>query len=139
MKCSGQSSSSRHAEGWAFAGLALVFSGPVAYLLFVDNVTMRVTGAPAFGLMAAGSAMGLLGAWRDRRRWVRLICVLNVLLLVGFAYSFIWWAVLPKTPVFASLQTAPDFTLQDHSGQWVTLSEAWSSGPVLLVFYRGHW
>ena len=139
MKYRAQSSSSPQAGGWALTGLALVLSGPSVYLLLVDNVTMRVTGAPAFGVMAAGSAAGWLGAWRDRRWWVRSICVLNVLLLVGFAYSFIWWAVLPATPVFAALQTAPDFTLQDHSGQWVTLSEAWSSGPVLLVFYRGHW
>jgi peroxiredoxin len=32
-----------------------------------------------------------------------------------------------------------DFTLRDHLGVPVTLSAELASGPVLLVFYRGHW
>jgi peroxiredoxin len=34
---------------------------------------------------------------------------------------------------------APDFTLPDANGQPWTLSQAWSLGPVVLVFYRGGW
>jgi peroxiredoxin len=34
---------------------------------------------------------------------------------------------------------APDFTLADHRGGKVTLSEARSKSPVVLVFYRGYW
>jgi peroxiredoxin len=37
------------------------------------------------------------------------------------------------------LGSAPDFTLPDHSGTPVSLSETLREGPVLLVFYRGHW
>lgn len=35
-------------------------------------------------------------------------------------------------------ETAPDFTLTDHSGETVTLSDA-RGKPVVLAFYRGHW
>lgn len=34
---------------------------------------------------------------------------------------------------------APDFTLEDANGKWITLSEEWKKGPVILVFYRGGW
>lgn len=36
-------------------------------------------------------------------------------------------------------QTAPDFTLVDHLGKKVTLSESKGKSPVVLVFYRGYW
>lgn len=36
-------------------------------------------------------------------------------------------------------EAAPDFTLQDQSGNKVTLSDARGKTPVLLVFYRGYW
>ena len=36
-------------------------------------------------------------------------------------------------------EVAPDFTLQDHNGQKVTLSDARGKSPVVLVFYRGYW
>ena len=35
--------------------------------------------------------------------------------------------------------TAPDFTLEDHQGGKVTLSESKGKSPVVLVFYRGYW
>lgn len=34
---------------------------------------------------------------------------------------------------------APEFTLGDQDGNKVTLTEARSKGPVVLVFYRGYW
>jgi peroxiredoxin len=33
----------------------------------------------------------------------------------------------------------PDFTLPNQEGHPVTLSSFRGKGPVLLVFYRGHW
>lgn len=35
--------------------------------------------------------------------------------------------------------TAPDFTLVDHHGKKVTLSDSKGKSPVVLVFYRGYW
>jgi peroxiredoxin len=34
---------------------------------------------------------------------------------------------------------APDFRLEDHQGNKITLSEARGKSPVVLVFYRGYW
>ena len=36
-------------------------------------------------------------------------------------------------------QRAPDFTLPDHAGKDVRLSELLARGPVVLSFYRGRW
>ncbi|MFC4812894.1 peroxiredoxin-like family protein [Paenibacillus sp. GCM10023250] len=36
-------------------------------------------------------------------------------------------------------ETAPDFTLEDATGKWITLSEELKKGPVILIFYRGEW
>jgi peroxiredoxin len=33
-------------------------------------------------------------------------------------------------------ERAPDVTVLDANGQAITLSQAWSSGPVLLTFLR---
>jgi len=35
--------------------------------------------------------------------------------------------------------TAPDFTLVDHHGSKVTLTDSKGKSPVVLVFYRGYW
>lgn len=36
-------------------------------------------------------------------------------------------------------EPAPDFTLVDHHGTKVTLSDSKGKSPVVLVFYRGYW
>jgi cytochrome oxidase Cu insertion factor (SCO1/SenC/PrrC family) len=36
-------------------------------------------------------------------------------------------------------EVAPDFTLLDHHGIKVTLSDSKGKNPVVLVFYRGYW
>lgn len=42
------------------------------------------------------------------------------------------------TPVAVGAM-APDFTLESHTGDRVTLSEQLANGPAVLVFYRGAW
>ena len=44
-----------------------------------------------------------------------------------------------RTGPVAVGEVAPDFTLQDQSGQKVTLSATRGKSPVVLVFYRGYW
>lgn len=44
-----------------------------------------------------------------------------------------------RTKPLAVGETAPDFTLVDHHGQKVTLSDSKGKNPVVLVFYRGYW
>jgi cytochrome oxidase Cu insertion factor (SCO1/SenC/PrrC family) len=44
-----------------------------------------------------------------------------------------------RTGPIGTGEVAPDFTLQDHNGQKITLSDARGKSPVVLVFYRGYW
>ena len=34
---------------------------------------------------------------------------------------------------------APEFSLLDQNGKQVSLRKLLSRGPVVIVFYRGHW
>ena len=47
--------------------------------------------------------------------------------------------VKPRGEVLPVHQQAPLFTLEDQRGQEVSLRGMLDQGPVLLVFYRGHW
>jgi hypothetical protein len=129
----------QRATAWALMSLVLLFAGPAVYMLLIDFPLMHATGAPAFALMAAGVAAGLVAAWRDRRIWVRLVCAVDILLLALWTYMFYGWSTLPEPTKLNQLTIAPDFTLPDHTGTPITLSAALADGPVLLVFYRGHW
>ncbi len=128
-----------HATGWALVGFLLMFAGPAVYVALIDIPLMQTSGAPAFGLMAAGAAAGLVAALRDRRIWIRFLFVVDALLLALWTYAFYVWAALPAPSTLAQLQVAPDFALLDHTGREVKLSDVRAEGPVLLVFYRGHW
>lgn len=126
--------------GWrAAAGLLVTLAGPVAYLLLLENARMRASGAPAFGLMASGAALGLGAMWFDRRWRVRLVGVFNILFLGAFTYAFFWMMALPPSNVLAIGTSAPEFVLPDQDGTPVALAEYREVGPVLIVFYRGFW
>jgi len=66
--------------------------------------------------------------------------VVTVLAVFLLAAGFVAWKmVLPKPQSsFASLQPAPDFTLNDQDGKPFKLSSLRGS-RVVLVFYRGYW
>ncbi len=64
--------------------------------------------------------------------------------LVAAALAAAWlfgcgYFVKPRGEVLPVHEQAPQFTLQDQNGQAVSLQGMLSRGPVLLVFYRGHW
>jgi cytochrome oxidase Cu insertion factor (SCO1/SenC/PrrC family) len=72
----------------------------------------------------------------SRRRKI-LLTTLSLLLLA--AALVVWKMIVPKPQSsFASLQPAPDFTLNDQDGKPFTLSSLRGS-RVVLVFYRGYW
>ena len=48
-------------------------------------------------------------------------------------------AVSLRDPGRAPRDLAPDFELSDQRGQRQILSGLTDKGPVVLVFYRGHW
>ena len=72
----------------------------------------------------------------SRRRKFLLTTLSLLLLAAAFVASKM---ILPKPQsVFANLQSAPDFTLNDQDGKPFTLSSLRGS-RVVLVFYRGYW
>ena len=72
----------------------------------------------------------------SRRRKI----VLTILFLLLLAAGLVAWQMIVPKPQssFASLQPAPDFTLNDQDGKPFTLSSLRGS-RVVLVFYRGYW
>ena len=64
--------------------------------------------------------------------------LVGLLALVGYG-AWSWWTLEPRgTPIQVARQ-APDFALPDHRGTEVTLRSLLAKGPVVVIFYRGHW
>jgi hypothetical protein len=54
----------------------------------------------------------------------------------------LWIACAPlttRTTALTTAGTAPEFALPTQEGSVVRLSEMRKAGPVVVVFYRGHW
>ena len=68
---------------------------------------------------------------------VRILC----LILLVFGVLNIAASLQPQTSTkpLAVGSVAPDFTLIDHNGIKVSLSDSKDKSPVVLVFYRGYW
>ena len=44
-----------------------------------------------------------------------------------------------REPSIEVKEVAPDFSLENHKGETVTLDSILVNGPAVVVFYRGHW
>ena len=64
-------------------------------------------------------------------------------LAIGFVLIVALAATIAQTQTVAKPvgigEAAPDFTLVDHNGNKVRLSDFKGKSPVVLVFYRGYW
>lgn len=125
--------------GLAVAGVALTLAGAIAYFLLLDQQFLRSTGLPALAGMALGVFCAVQALRRDRRKRVIILCALNGLIVAAFWGMLLLGTRLPEDHALARGDHAPDFTLPDHTGHDVHLADRLASGPVLLVFYRGHW
>ncbi len=126
-------------RGKALLSLLLVFGGGMVYMALLTVPWVRSTGVPTFILMGIGLLLGVF-AWRQDRRVVsRLIVGLDVVLVGIFVGYFFVFARLPEVAGVNPGELAPQFTATDHHGEQVALADALRQGPVLLVFYRGHW
>lgn len=117
----------------------ITLAGGFSYMLMLDIPWARDTGAPALAIMSVGCALALWLALRRRTRGTIATAGVN-LLLTGLLVFELYGVHLPPpgaTPAVGSV--APDFTLPDQDARPVTRSTAYAGGPVLLVFYRGHW
>jgi len=121
-------------------GLAATVVGGVSYFLLLDVPFIRNTAIPNLVLVVAG--MGMAGyAVFKKRSWVTIPSgAVSAFVGLGLILSLF---VLMKLPAVGQVASAadvlPDFTLPNQDGQPVTLSSFRGKGPVLLVFYRGHW
>lgn len=123
---------------WAWGGLVLTLLGPFVYGAAMGYPMLRATGLPAWLLMGAGLAMCVQTARLAHRRTPWVLAGVSGALLGLFVYAFFFMAALPESKA-AEVKRAPDFTLNDHAGRPFHLSEELTKGPILLVFYRGHW
>jgi hypothetical protein len=91
-------------------------------------------------------ATGLLVAGIARAR-LKIVAVIVALVGVMFLGGFTWFVFVfaKKLPASAGAprvgSPAPDFTLNDSTGQPFVLASAAATAPkgLLLVFYRGYW
>jgi len=125
--------------GRALLAVLLCLLAPVAWALTLDSPSLRASGAVAWLLFGMALLLGLSAARDDRRLVVRALAALDVVLVGLFAWLFFGLAALHPQPEADQFQRAPDFTLPDEQGRPVPLAAELARGPVLLVFYRGHW
>lgn len=134
---SAQGSTPASRLGWA--ALVLAAAGTFAYVALLGVPWSRETGLVAFVPLALAAGLALR-AWRgDRRLLARLPAALAWLLAAAFMWVFFVVARLPAPSTFETIARAPDVVLTRAEGARLRLSEAAARGPVLLVFFRGHW
>jgi hypothetical protein len=119
------------------AGLCLTGLG--TYFFLLDWPLVRNTAALNVGMLVAGIALGLVTVWEARQRWAVVLVAAEGLLTALFV-AMLWMGfALPAAHAVPTGRQAPDFSLPDHRGATVSLAQYRGRGPVLLVFYRGHW
>lgn len=122
----------------ALLSLVALALAPLSWLWTLDRPFLRSTGATAWLLLAVALGLALSAARRDRRSWVRGIAIAQLAATAAFVWLYFGFSRLPHATA-GELVRAPDFTLPDADGRSVTLSQELARGPVLLVFFRGHW
>ena len=128
----------------AAAGLALVVVGVVGYFVVVLHFgawlpSVRNDAVPSWILIALGLALSVLGLVRAQRRVLPGL-LLGISVGVAVAFGAVLYVVTAVPPAAGPRlgAPAPAFALVDQSGKTVRL-EDFRGGPLLLVFYRGHW
>ncbi len=121
-------------------GVLLVLAAGISYPLLLDSPWIRSTALPNLILAAIG--MALCGWAVVKKRSKTTVACAVVGGLVGFGLYFGLF-VMMRLPADAGApavsDVAPDFTLPNQDGEPVRLASFRGNGPVLLVFYRGHW
>ena len=68
---------------------------------------------------------------------IRMLITFALVSVLGTAGCGLW--VKPHESVISLDSQAPGFSLPDQKGQVMTSAQLLRKGPVLIVFYRGHW
>lgn len=121
-------------------GMLVTAVGGVSYFLLTDIPFIRNTAAPNIALVVIGMAMAGWGVAKRRSKGTIISAGVSAFVGLGLIGSLTVLMKLPPAEELArTADTLPDFTLPNQDGVPVTLSSYKGKGPVLLVFYRGHW
>ncbi len=130
----------KRANSWAWIGLLMSAVGGISYYALISVPWIRSTALPNTILAVAGLLFSIIAFARKRTKTTILAGALSGLLSIGFLLSV---HVLMRLPapygIVAVGQDANDFSIPNQYGQRIQLSSYEGKGPVLLVFYRGHW
>ncbi len=122
----------------SLSGLTLTFLAAISYIFLLDISFIRRTAIPNWPLVIIGMALAIYGLYL-KRTWITGPAGV-VAVLAGGMFLISVFKTLPSAgPVAATAQVLPEFTMPNQDGRPVTLSSFHGRGPVLLVFYRGHW
>ncbi len=121
-------------------GVLLVIGGGVSYPLLLDHAWIRSTAIPNLIMTVFGLSLCAWAVIRRRSKATVTCAVVGGLVGFGLLFGLFVMLRLPAaTGAPAVGAVAADFTLPNQDGELVRLASYRSTGPVLLVFYRGHW
>ncbi len=124
----------------AWSGLALSALGGIAYFAVIGGLLMRANAVPFAVVTGIGLLLTTVAIFQRPGKLTILTAVPSYMLGLGFILSVF---VLMKLPApqqgLAVGNVPPPLTLPNQDGQPISLADYRGKGPVLLVFYRGHW
>jgi hypothetical protein len=123
----------------AMAGLLLALGAPLLWWLTLSNNFLHRSGLMMWLAVAAAVLCAVAAVRRDRRLRTQMIAGCTTLLVMMYVAFFVFGTRLPASSEFGRVERVADAVIFDHLGQPTSLSKLLSDGPVLLVFYRGHW
>lgn len=132
-----------------WGGFLFTFAAAVSYfLVFAKFPTLRDVPWLNLPLVMLGMIVALVGVFRIYRQpgglVGKLLASIGAFLSVAIAAAFNYYifSLSYQIPVAAdapvNAEKAPDFSLLDHTGKEVSLSD-YLGQNVILVFYRGYW
>lgn len=124
---------------WPLFGLTILSVASIfLYGPLLSIPSIRSTAWPVLLVMGAAAVLSVWMVRKPARRTARLMAGVNVALPLLFGGAFFGLQTLPAVASRLN-SSASDFTLPDQEQRPVSLTAALAQGPVLLVFYRGHW
>lgn len=117
----------------------LIVLSIASYFILLDVPWVRATAAQVWIALAIAVALAVYCWPRDRRKRTRIGSG-GIVAFAAFAvWAFFVAARLPHSTAPSIGQIAPTAEFVDVDGKPFLIPAAAESGPILLVFYRGHW
>jgi hypothetical protein len=125
--------------GWALAGLLLGLVSPVFWALTLEHNLLQRTALAMWLAMALGLGLALWTGRGDRRARTRVVAGISVGWTLFAVIGFAVLTRLPDAQPTGEVAAVADRVVINHLGEPTSISRLLRDGPLLLVFYRGHW